>query len=511
MEIKVKTRAGLLAALKAEGFAGPPQPDAAKQWCSDNGVVVPEFDALWAKTVTIGSEPEQKKGDDPKGDEGAEAEAELAALRTKVADMELAAKGKPSGESKRFARATADNAEQDEADRGRMITPKGARHLAACKAYNKRAANGFGNVKESKARFDDADKAEGFGAFLRLATAGPHEYGGKNADREILTSQKTMITYDNTLGGALIPEDFQPTLISLKEVRGALRQIMTFIPMSRDTLTIPRRTGGVTTYFPGEGGTITASTPSTNNVQLIATKIACLTTVTSEMFNDSAISVSDFLAEEFAYAMANQEDQCGINGDGTSTYGGITGFLPKFTQVAIAGGGTVADGNVASLVTGTGNQYTELTLGDFRKEKGRLPLYADMTGNAKHLMHKSFYWEVFCNETSELGGVTMAEALVGAIREPFGYPIQFSQVMPRAEANSQVCCLLGDFNLGAKAGEVRNTMTVASSEHLYFNQDLVAIRGIERFAFTFHDPGNWHATEASRVPGPIVGIVTAAS
>ena len=44
-----------------------------------------------------------------------------------------------------------------------------------------------------------------------------------------------------------------------------------------------------------------------------------------------------------------------------------------------------------------------------------------------------------------------------------------------------------------------------------FEQDEIVIRGTERFDVVVHDVGNQSATAASRVPGPIVGLITAAS
>jgi len=76
--------------------------------------------------------------------------------------------------------------------------------------------------------------------------------------------------------------------------------------------------------------------------------------------------------------------------------------------------------------------------------------------------------------------------------------------MPTAEANSQVCALLGDFTLGASFGDRRQT-TIAMSEHSSFSADVTDIRGTERFDIVVHDVGN------SSTAGPIVGLQTAAS
>jgi HK97 family phage major capsid protein len=109
------------------------------------------------------------------------------------------------------------------------------------------------------------------------------------------------------------------------------------------------------------------------------------------------------------------------------------------------------------------------------------------------------------------GGVTAAEIAAGRRQPMFmGYPVEFAQAMPSTEANSQVCALFGALDLSSLFGDRRMT-TIATSEHLNFAEDELAIRGTERFDINNHDVGNASATAADRVPGPIVGLITAAS
>jgi HK97 family phage major capsid protein len=103
------------------------------------------------------------------------------------------------------------------------------------------------------------------------------------------------------------------------------------------------------------------------------------------------------------------------------------------------------------------------------------------------------------------GGVTAAEVASGAAfknRTFLGYPVEVTQVMPKTDANSQVACLFGDLALASDFGDRQQT-SIATSEHLYFASNEMAIRGIERVDINNHDVGS--ATEA----GPIVGLLTA--
>ena len=85
-----------------------------------------------------------------------------------------------------------------------------------------------------------------------------------------------------------------------------------------------------------------------------------------------------------------------------------------------------------------------------------------------------------------------------------GYPVEFTQVMPKAAANSQICALLANLRQGAYLG-TRGGMEFASSEHRYFDQGLIAVRGRDRVAINVHGVGD--TTDA----GPICGLITAAA
>jgi HK97 family phage major capsid protein len=316
---------------------------------------------------------------------------------------------------------------------------------------------------------------------------------------------KTMVEGLNERGGVFVPAEFEMQLIDLREKYGLFRQWAFVSPMSRDTKEVPRRTGGVTAYPIGpEGTAITASDASYDMVSLVAKKWGALTKITSELSEDSMIDVADLIAGEIAYAFAEKEDDCGFNGDATSTYHGITGLCPKIKGLSA----TIAD--IAGLFVGAGNAYTELLLTDFQGVLGKLPVYA-RTPNTAWYVSAPFYEQVMQKFKMAAGGVTAAEVVGGAREERFlGFPVRLSQKLPQTEANSQVCALLGDLRLGVTFGDRRET-TLALSEHSDFASDLIAIRGTERFDINCHDVGNASATAASRVPGPVVGLITAAS
>lgn len=321
-----------------------------------------------------------------------------------------------------------------------------------------------------------------------------------------------MIEGTNYLGGYLVPEEFETEIIDLRLQYGAFRRLSKVVPMGRETKSIPRRVSGLTAYPVGEGGTITVSSKVWDNVGLVAKKWGCLSVVSNELEEDAVVNLGDDLSGEMALAFATAEDEAGFNGDGTSAYHGMTGVLAKIKGLSA----TIA--NIAGLYVGTGNLYSELTLADFEAVVGKLPKYASGP-NACWLASNVFYWTVMERLALAAGGVTQREVMDGPGRGRvmfLGYPVEIVESMPKAEANSQVCALLGDLALASKFGD-RSGMTLAVSTEAYvdsqslFEKDLMAIRATERFDIVVHDVGNANATAASRVPGPIVGLITAAS
>jgi hypothetical protein len=170
--------------------------------------------------------------------------------------------------------------------------------------------------------------------------------------------------------------------------------------------------------------------------------------------------------------------------------------------------GTIA--NIAGLVVGAGNAYSEAGpdgLRGRRREAAGLRRHApgevvlpqvvllERHGQARPGRRR-------CDRSGNDGRASRKRFL--------GYDVEFVQVMPSVEANSQVCALLGDLSLAASFGSRRDT-TIAISEHSRFANDQLEIRGTERFDINVHDVGNASATAGFRVPGPIVGLITAAS
>lgn len=314
-------------------------------------------------------------------------------------------------------------------------------------------------------------------------------------------------------GGVFVLEEIDPDLVRLVEEYSVMRRTARISVMTSDTKKRRRRTGGNTAYFTGEGGAGTHSKATYDWINLVAKDLMGLTTLTEDLSEDAVLSIADILAKELGYAIATKEDDCGFNGNGTSTYGGIVGVLAKIKGLS----STLA--NIAGLTIGAGDEWSDITLAELEPVLGNLPVYAD-TPQVRWYCHKVFWATVLVKLQNAAGGTPGSEiaAIPGGGRTHMflGYPVEFVQIMPKTDAVSQVCLLLGDMSLAVDFGDRRQT-TIAFSRDAsvdsvsMFETNQIAVKATSRFDIVAHDVGNASATAALRVPGPIVGFMTAAS
>lgn len=354
---------------------------------------------------------------------------------------------------------------------------------------------------------DKVQKANDFGLWI-LGVAGNEEARRRCVGEGIVQNMgefsgsrfKAQSEGTNSAGGALVPVQFLPDIIRLIEQYGVFRRNAKYWPMTSDTMVVPRRTGGLTVYYPGEGGSITESQVAYDNVELRATKFATLTKTSTELVEDSAIDIGNELALEIAHAFAKAEDTDGFLGDGTSTYGGLIGLKGRYDGL-----GTQA--NSLGVQTLTASGWSSHVLTDFEAMVGKVPVYAD-DESVKWYCHKTFFWTVMEKLALAAGGVTSIEIANGR-RVPIflGYPVEFVQVMPKA-TGTNYSCYLGNLAYAAAFGD-RRQIAVAFSEHYAFSTDEVAFRATQRVDINVHDVGNNTSTAANQVVGPLIAGYTA--
>jgi len=371
----------------------------------------------------------------------------------------------------------------------------------------------YSSVSGYRGYFSSPQEAKAFALLIMAAAMGGHSrfkdrIEQVNKDLEGMgiepylvdgSGHKTMVG-SGQVTGSLVTVEQIPSIITLLEIYGKYRANALVMPMGAGQTTQPKVDGLLTGYVPGEGGTITQTDPEVPVVTLTPRTLNFLTGYSMELEDDSLVALGEMLAGLFARSMAYYEDLIGFLGDGTSTYFGMTGITGALRAVDA----TIA--NIKSLVvgsTGCGFHYDDLALADFEEVVGTMPEVAD-DGDTKWYVHRYFFWTVMVKLALAAGSGTAAEIFTGqAIKQRtyLSYPVEFTQVMPKACAVSQICALLANLRQGAILG-TRGGIEFAQSSERYFEKGIIAVRGRDRIAVNAHGVGN------TVNAGPIVGLIT---
>ncbi len=257
-------------------------------------------------------------------------------------------------------------------------------------------------------------------------------------------------------GGSLVPDAMSASIIDLRETYGIGRQWAEIMPMSSDVQIVPRRVGSPTASFVGENVSITESEPTFNNITFTAKKLGILTRMSTELSEDAVINVADYMTRDMAWAFALKEDQCLFIGDGSATYGGITGLTAIVAQA----------GHSASYVTVptlTHNTFQELDSTDLTTLMAALPQYARSGGRGCAWFISQYGAELTFNRllaagggntiaTLQMAGIT-AFGQRGVVGSFLGYPVVVSQTLPSTGTLTSLPMLaFGNLSLAATIG-----------------------------------------------------------
>jgi len=356
----------------------------------------------------------------------------------------------------------------------------------------------------------------------RTVPATPRAYGklrafqGENADREAyecgmwlkatLLHNQAAIDYCNdngidirmaqtegttTAGGYTVPDPLAAAVINVRERTGASRAVSRIVPMTADTLNFPKRTSGQTVYYPGEATAITASDKVYGQVALSVVKRAVMTKISNELIADSLINVVDDIAVDGGHALAYQEDNEFINGDGTGTYGSETGLI---SALGAAGKHTLSVGETA---------WSNVVLSDFNTLMGTMPDKFWMDPDMYWVMRRDFFAQVVQKLLYAAGGNTVDTIAGGSRPSLMGYPIVFTDRMP-ADGAGKATCFFGNFRAGVVIGD-RQTIEIASSSDYAFDEDVLTVRLTSRYDINVHEPGDGSNA------GAVVGMFTSAT
>lgn len=314
--------------------------------------------------------------------------------------------------------------------------------------------------------FKTNDEAYRFGSWA-LACIGYKKSAQWCTDNGIVTKIAN-IEGNNLAGGFLVPEEFENSIITLREQFGVIRNHARVVPMSSDIKRMPRRSTNLSASFVGEASTASQTNETFDQINLVAKKSMVLTKFSSELSEDAVINFADDLAGEMAYAQAKLEDQCAFIGDSTSTYGGITGLANAVGSAGVS--------------TATSTTAGAITLIEIQGAFALLPQYAD-NANAKIFCNKSIWNALFLRLAYVSGGNNAVDLLTGSGQLSFaGYPVVLTQAMNSSTATGKIMFHFGDMSQGVYFGDRRQTAVDFSNSALTsFETDMLCYRATTRW------------------------------
>ena len=487
MNIKMKT---LLNVAKGEGYSGKEDAESIKSFLIERGVVkltvngqTCEVKALVVtqpdeKTVVVTEDISTTASMEPKDDEESDCKnaADLdAKIKAAVAEATKGFKPKSDGF---VIRETPDIKVRSVAE--------------AC--YENEISTG-------RAAFKSFERLQAFNDFMlmhlavnpQVANAKGVQAAKKRLDKGGQWQKKGYATSPDAAGGALLMEQFYPDIINNVLQYGVARKLARVLPMTTDRLIRPVKTGIHTGTYPDENTAGTASTGvSYSKVQLNAKTFMVLMQMSRQVIDDangSGIGLMDDTMREFARTVAYQEDANMILGDGSATYGNITGINPAFAALTI--------GSAAGATVGA-SSFSGHTLANVQTAGAKLPDYA--RPNAVWLCSPEAQDAIFWRLALASGGVRTDEFTgFGDVQYFRGRPVVTTNVMNStdAAAANTIDVLYGDFSRGVDFGD-RMSLEIDVSDQAYWTSYGIGVRGVVRHDIVVHDIG-----DTSR-RGPIV-------
>lgn len=232
---------------------------------------------------------------------------------------------------------------------------------------------------------------------------------------DIETRLHTTSTTDTPKAGYLLPKPFLAEVFVIIEQYGLARQLLRGVPMNSKDLDLKNVSTKVVASWVTEGNRITDDDLVLAEGQLSVEKLAGLTSWTTELQEDMAISLLPLVSEQFGESISKKEDQAAFLGDGTASYGNMTGIanLSSVQQYDMGSGDTAASAVDESDLRSAKNQLSEA------RQQGAVWIMHRTIKDLIEQLENSAGYRIFQENISGNGPDTL-----------LGHPIYTSEVMP---------------------------------------------------------------------------------
>ena len=269
-------------------------------------------------------------------------------------------------------------------------------------------------------------------------------------------------------GGYFVPAVTKAQILRLIPTFGQARNEMSVIPMGKtDTLNIPSKLTGVSVNWVNEASSITSSHPTFSYIQLVAKKLAGLTSMSNELLMDANVDIVNYVVSLFAEAIGAEEDAQFFAGTGSPMSGVFLGTNTFGKEQFVADSDGFTYDNLKESIYGIDQNYIK---------------------GAKWYAHRTI--------VSKLRGILdqndlpiFVDANAGGLPTLMGYPVKMIENCPTSAEDTAGTPLLVLGNLKNSFIGSKMDVRIAFSDSAtvdadsMFQYDLSAIRLITRVAF----------------------------
>lgn len=282
-------------------------------------------------------------------------------------------------------------------------------------------------------------------------------------------------------GGYLVPDELRAEVLRIAETEyGVARREFFYLPFSGpgNSRKIPTLGSSVSVSWTDEAGVKGKTTPTFGLVTQTLKKLTAIVPFTEEILEDSAINLTQLMAQLFAEAVAKEEDEQFFNGTG-SPWTGI-----------------INNGSVNSVALGTGEGFSSITADKLLDMQDATP--AGALAGAKYYLHRHAL-SVIRKLKDDNGAYIYQRPADGAPGTIWGYPYELVEAMPdnTTTGASKPIVLFGNLRLAAVFGDKQQirtkllteaSITIGETTINLAEQDMMALRVMQRVGYVLALP-----------------------
>lgn len=304
------------------------------------------------------------------------------------------------------------------------------------------------------------------------------------------------VSYGNTVGAALVPPQFLQELFQLTLTQTVVMRSMPEVgvmPVQSNVVLLPRENTVATATSAAEAGTLTSSDPAFATQSFTVQKQYGYRTFSNELLRDSNPAIDAFIAKTLARDVALFQDSQYLEGSGSGT--NLTGLrnyssLTTSSWTAATNGSTPGADDLIKMVFDIRKANTEMTAWVMHpRTLQNIVLLKDASG--RYIFSDVNVWGgPVLNPPAGANFGGLWNGPTKAVGQLLGYPVYLStQVLINETQGSSSAAshiMYGNFNFAYVLE--RAAFEIAMSEHVAFNTDQTAVRGISRTAFAITQP-----------------------